>query len=113
MRRLSLALALAAGCSASDDIPSPAVASVTPDHGAPGAVVTIAGSYFCQRPANVTDDPNCAVAGTVHFGTVPATPTDWQDTQLLVEVPNGNVGATQVEVTAAGRTSNSVGFRVD
>ena len=72
--------------------------------------VLVTGSYFCQRPEGTTDDPDCSVAGTVTFGTVPATPTTWQDTAITVEVPLGITGSEAVSVTSGGKTSNSVGF---
>ncbi|HTR56075.1 MAG TPA: IPT/TIG domain-containing protein [Kofleriaceae bacterium] len=112
LKLLVVAVALAA-CSANDDVPAPIVAAVTPDQGQPGAIVTVTGSYFCQRPEGTTDDPNCDVAGTVHFGAVPATPSTWSDTAIMVEVPEGISGEEAVQVTADGRTSNTVGFTAD
>ncbi|HEY1555438.1 MAG TPA: IPT/TIG domain-containing protein [Kofleriaceae bacterium] len=111
-RVLACALLLAA-CSANDDVPSPIVAAVTPDQAAPGSEVLVTGSYFCQRPEGTTDDPNCDAEGTVTFGTVPATPTTWQDSAITVEVPLGIVGSAGVMVTADGKTSNSVGFTAE
>lgn len=101
------------GCSAGDDVPAPLISNVVPAHAVPGAVVQVNGSYFCQRPAGITDDPNCAVAGTVHFNEAPATPTSWMDTAIMVEVPAGLTGAVAVQVVAAGRMSNAVPFTVD
>ncbi len=101
------------GCSAGDDVPSPLISNVVPDHAPAGEVVTVNGSYFCQRPANITDDPNCNVVGTVHFGAAPGTPTSWMDTAITVEVPLGASGPADVQVTAAGRTSNSIAFTAD
>jgi len=112
VRAVVLALVFAA-CSANDDVPAPIVAAVTPDQAAPGAIVTVSGSYFCQRPEGVTDDPNCDVAGTVRFGEVPAVPTTWEDTSIMVEVPDGITGQAGVQVIAAGRTSNTVGFTAE
>jgi hypothetical protein len=118
MRRLPVTRALAcallfAACSANDDVPSPIVAAVTPDQAAPGSVVLVTGSYFCQVPEGTTDDPNCDQAGTVTFGTVPSVPSSWQDSAISVEVPLGIVGSEGVSVTAAGKTSNTVGFTAD
>jgi hypothetical protein len=114
MRALALVVVLgAAACSAGDDVPSPLISNVVPDHAPAGQVVTVNGSYFCQRPANVTDDPNCNVAGAVHFGAAPGTPSSWQDTAIMVEVPAAAAGRADVQVTAAGRTSNTVTFTVD
>jgi IPT/TIG domain len=109
---VTLALALA-GCSASNDIPSPLIASIVPDHGTPGAIVTIAGSYFCQLPDVNPDDPTCPPAGTVNFGTLPATTTTWADDAIMVEVPQGPPSRPSVTVTASGRISNAIAFTID
>ncbi len=115
MRRLRLAAAaLLAACSANDDVPAPLISSITPNHGAPGTVVLIYGSYFCQRPQNGSnEDPNCQVAGTVHFGAVPGTPSSWQDTAIMIEVPLGITGQVDVQVIAMGKASNTVEFTAD
>jgi hypothetical protein len=114
-RRSCIALVLAfAGCTASDDIPAPAIANVLPAHATPGQIVVVAGSYFCQRPMTGSDqDPHCSTIGSVSFGMVPGTPTDWTDTAIMVEVPASPPGRADVQVTAAGRTTNSVAFTVD
>ena len=104
-----LVLVLLVGCSANDDIPSPLISTVTPDQAPAGAQVTVAGSSFCQRPGT-SEDPTCATSGTVHFDTVPATPSLWTDTAIMVEVPPGISGRVGVTVSAAGRMSNSVEF---
>ncbi|HUJ63522.1 MAG TPA: IPT/TIG domain-containing protein [Kofleriaceae bacterium] len=109
----ALAFALLCGCSANDDVPAPQVSAVTPDASPPGTIVTVSGAYFCQRPdTGSDDDPDCAVAGTVDFGNVPGTTSDWTDTAIMVEVPSGITGSVEVDVTAQGRTSNGVGFTV-
>ncbi len=109
----ALVLVVLAGCSAGDDVPAPLISNIVPSHGVPASVVQVNGSYFCQRPAGTTEDPNCAVAGTVHFGAAPATPTSWMDTAIMVEVPAGLSGSVDVQVIAAGRMSNTVSFTVD
>ena len=108
MRTLLVALLL--GCSANDSIPAPIVAAVQPDHAPVGAVVTVTGQYFCQTPP--MEDPNCSVAGSVHFGTTPGIPTTWMDTEIMVEVPNGITGTVDIQVTAMGKQSNTVSFTV-
>jgi uncharacterized protein (TIGR03437 family) len=118
VRRLRVALAFVSGasfaaCSANNDIPTPQIASITPDHGAAGTVVQIAGSYFCQRPDTGNEDPTCATAGSVEFGTVPGIATAWADNAIQVEVPAVSTGAVAVTVTAAGRISNSATFSID
>ena len=113
MRAAAIALALA-GCSANDDIPAPQIANVVPNHGTAGQVVMVDGTYFCQRPQNGSDqDPNCMVIGSVAFGGVPGTTVSWMDTSIMVEVPQVAPGRADVQVTAAGRTSNSVAFTLD
>src|SRR2546430_9690425 len=89
LRSCALALALMfAGCTANDDIPAPMIANVVPNHAPPGQIVVIGGSYFCQRPKNGSDqDPHCSAIGSVSFGMVPGTPTDWTDTATMVQVP--------------------------
>jgi hypothetical protein len=112
VRHLCLIALLVAGCSANEDVPAPLIASIVPDHGAPGAVITIAGSYFCQRPDNGQEDPTCDAAGTVYFGTLPGIATTWADNAIMVEVPQG-LGKVDVSVIAAGRVSNTSGFTIE
>ncbi len=113
MRAAAVALVLAA-CSANDDIPAPSVANVVPNHATSGQVVVVNGAYFCQRPQGGSNlDPHCTVIGSVDFGSVPGTAVDWTDTAIMVEVPQIAAGRADVQVTAAGRTSNSVAFTVD
>ena len=110
-RALALAAALV-GCSANDDIPAPLLSTVIPDHAPVGAIVMVAGAYFCQRPGT-NEDPICDVVGTVHFAAAPGTPSQWTDTMIMVEVPQGVSGRADVTVTAAGRTSNTVAFTAE
>ena len=102
------------GCSLNDDVPSPIVSAVTPNHATPGTVVVVSGSYFCQRPQNGSNDnPDCSATGTVAFGSAPATPSNWTDTAISVEVPQGVSGSVSVQVTTGGKVSNSVSFTVN
>jgi hypothetical protein len=96
------------GCSANDDIPSPQISSLNPDHGPAGAVIMIAGQYFCQAP--VGEDPACDTVGTVSFDAAPGIVSSYTDTAIMVEVPTGNTGEVTVRVTAAGKTSNAITF---
>lgn len=107
-----LCIALLAGCSASDDIPSPLISGIVPDHGPPGAVVMLSGSSFCQRGDNGQDDPTCDAPGVVEFGTVPGITTSWADDAIMVEVPQ-TTGQVDVSVSAGGRISNIVSFAID
>jgi hypothetical protein len=107
---------LAAACSANDDIPAPSVGSVVPDRGAAGTLVLVSGMYFCQAPENGSDDdpdPMCTSTGDVHFGAAPGTPTNWSDTQIQVEVPDGLSGPVDLTVIAAGRASNAITFTAE
>lgn len=112
---IALAVLMLAACSANDDVPAPAVASITPDHAAPGTAVVIAGSYFCQQPADGSDvDPlACKTMGTVQFGTDQVEPQQYTDTSITVDVPQASAGAVSVRVTVAGRASNGVDFTID
>jgi hypothetical protein len=107
-----LAFGRLAGCAAGDDVPPPRVASVEPDHAPGGALVTLHGNYFCQRPG-MSEDLLCDSIGDVHFGAAPGTPTLWSDTAISVEVPAGVAGRVDVTVIARGRTSNAVAFTVE
>jgi len=114
MRRLRVALLVGfAACAANDDIPSPQIASIVPEHATPGAIVMVAGSYFCQRPANGQEDPTCDTAGTVNFGTVPGIASTWADDAIMVEVPSSAPTKVSITVTAGGRISNAVPFTID
>jgi hypothetical protein len=116
MRRLRVALVAFVGlaaCAANEDVPAPLIASIVPDHATSGAIVMIAGSYFCQRPDNGQEDPTCDTAGTVEFGTTPGVATTWADDAIMVEVPNGGPTKVSVTVIAAGRISNAVSFTID
>ena len=106
-----LALGLAA-CSANDDIPAPQVSAVLPATATSGAVVTVEGSYFCQRPATGNEDPLCTSTGEVSFGASPGTISQWTDTAITVEVPQGIAGTVDLTVIVNGRSSNPVSFRV-
>ncbi|HEY4240892.1 MAG TPA: IPT/TIG domain-containing protein [Kofleriaceae bacterium] len=109
-------IASAAACSANDDVPAPSVGSVIPDHAAAGALVTVNGMYFCQVPEDGSDDdpdPMCTSTGEVHFGAAPGTPTNWSDTSIQVEVPDGLSGAVDLSVIAGGRESNSITFTAE
>lgn len=111
-RRRILVFACSLSCTAGEDIPAPAVSSLTPTHASPGSIVTINGSYFCQQPDN--EDPlACANPGSVDFGSVPATVAMYADRSITVEVPSLPPGSVAVTVTSAGRRSNHVGFGID
>ena len=113
--RLLCWVALSA-CSANDDVPAPAIAAVQPDRAAPGATVTVTGSYLCQQPRTTDGDVDplaCDHEGSVMFGTAPGVVTSYTDTAVLVEVPALAPGSVDVTVSVAGRGSNRVGFVVE
>jgi hypothetical protein len=107
-------MALAA-CAANEDIPVPGIIGIAPDHGVPGAIVTVAGQYLCQEPRSDEnrDPPLCRHLGTVMFGAAPATATSYGDTMVVVEVPAVARGRLDVIVSVAGKSSNRVPFVID
>ena len=101
-----------AACSANADVPAPMVSNIEPDRAPAGALVTLHGHYFCQRPG-MSEEPLCDAIGEVHFGAAPGTPALWTDTAISVEVPSGVAGRVGVTVIANGRTSNSAPFTAE
>jgi len=102
-----------AACSTNDDLPGPVLASVSPDHAGIGATVTISGSYLCQQPedgSGEVDPLACAHTGSVAFGVVPATVTQYTDTSVTAQVPDIAPGSTQISIAVGGRTTNGIGF---
>jgi hypothetical protein len=80
----------------------PVIVSMSPSATFVGTQVTIDGSYFGTSQGS----------STVTFNGVPATPTNWTDTQIFVPVPNGATSGPVV-VTVNGAASNSSTFNVD
>jgi hypothetical protein len=113
---LILAFALPC-CDANDDIHRPAIGAITPDRGTPGLAVNITGRFFCAQPdpeaGEEVDALICENIGAVAFGATPASFTQYTDTSILVEVPDGMRGATTVRVSVAGRSSNGVRFVIE
>ena len=109
MYRIELLLLAALGCSAGDDVPAPMIASLVPSHATPGTSVMIIGDFFCQEP----DGDQCDNGGTVAFDATPANVGMYSEHTIMVEVPGVTPGIVDVTVTAAGRTSNSVEFRIE
>jgi len=103
-------------CSANDDVPAPAIAAVSPDHAAPGASVTVSGSYLCQDPRAEGSDIDplaCGHVGAVMFDAAPGRVISYTDTAVLVEVPSLAPGRFGVTISVAGRSSNRFGFVVE
>ena len=79
----------------------PNVGSVTPNSGATGSAVTIAGTNFGATRGT----------STVKFNGTAATPTSWSATNIVVAVPSGAT-AGNIIVTVSGVASNGVNFTV-
>src|SRR5262245_50845895 len=77
----------------------PSITSLSPNSGALGTSVTIAGSGFGSTP------------GTVTFNGTTGTPTSWNDVSIQVPVPAGATTGSVI-VTAGGNASNAVNFTV-
>src|SRR6266404_789413 len=79
----------------------PSITSLTPNSGAIGTSVTIAGANFGTSQGS----------STVTFNGVAATPTIWSATSITATVPNGAITGNVV-VTVGGVLSNGVAFTV-
>jgi len=112
MARFIALVALLAGCSANDDFPAPQIASIAPDHATPGTAVLIAGDYFCHQSGEDPQGPPCTTMGAVSFGAMVANPLQYDETQIMVEVPSG-VGTVDVTISVAGEQSNAIAFTFD
>jgi len=107
--RIVVAAALVAACSANDDFPAPQIASIAPDHATPGTAVLIAGDYFCHQSEEDPQGPPCTTMGAVSFGEMVANALQYDETQIMVEVPSG-VGTVDVTIAVAGEQSNAIAF---
>jgi hypothetical protein len=80
----------------------PRIASVLPEIGSAGSLVTIAGSGFGTE------------TGSVKIGGVQASVQSWTPDAIVVQVPSlPNAGLAQVAVTTSMETSNSGHFTVE
>jgi len=113
MRSIAFAILFAA-CSSNDDIPAPQLSGVVPDRGVPGTLVTVSGSYFCQV-AHDDDAPlECLDSGgAVYFGSFLGTALSWEDTMLMIEVPESPPGEVDLRVQVKGKTTGSIDFVVE
>jgi hypothetical protein len=82
--------------------PAPSIASLAPNTGAIGSVVTINGANFGPTQGN----------GSVKFGTLTATVNSWSPTSIVATVPAGAVTGSVVVTAAGGVASNGVTFTV-
>ncbi len=80
---------------------SPSLSSVSPSSGAPGTVVTIAGSNLGTAPSG----------SSVTFNGVAATATSWSPTSIVAPVPAG-ASTGNIVATIAGVPSNGLSFTV-
>jgi RHS repeat-associated protein len=80
---------------------TPSIASLSPNSGAVGASVTIAGSNFGTTQGT----------STVKFNGTAATATSWSATSIVATVPTGATTGNVV-VTVSGHASNGVSFTV-
>jgi hypothetical protein len=85
------------------DPAAPLITGVTPNHGVPGASVTIAGSDFGATQGT----------SSVKIGTTVAAITSWSATSIVCQVPTMASGGTNVVVTVGSQTSNPFAFTVD
>ncbi len=98
---LLAAFAIVVSCKpAEPEQKAPAIASISPESGYVGDVVTIKGTDF-----GATADAN-----TVKFGTAKAEITSASATELKVTAPKNNPGAVKVTVATAAGTSSGVSF---
>jgi hypothetical protein len=106
-----------AACTANDDVPAPAIASITPGGGRPDTSVVVLGNYFCQQPAPEPGDEfaplACRAMGTLHFDIETATITGYTDTSITAIVPEAAPGQMRVHLAVGGRSSNGVFFVVE
>src|SRR5215510_9403907 len=82
--------------------PSPNISSLTPNTGAVGSKIVIAGSNFGPSQGN----------GKVTFNGLTAVITSWSATQIVAAVPNGATTGNAVVTAAGGVASNGVLFTV-
>src|SRR5438270_5816940 len=82
--------------------PAPSIASLAPNSGAIGSVITINGSNFGPTQGN----------GGVKFGTLAATISSWSSTSIVATVPSGAVTGSVVVTAAGGVASNGSTFTV-
>ncbi len=105
---------LLTGCLSNEDIPAPAITTISPAHGAPGIIVSISGDHFCQQPESEESDPlACLNVGSVEFGLVPATIASYAEHSITCEVPAIAAGKVDVSLAVHARRSSSITFVVE
>jgi hypothetical protein len=110
----SVLVLLLTGCLNNEDIPAPAITTISPAHGAPGIIVSISGDHFCQQPESEESDPlACLNVGSVEFGLVPATIASYAEHSITCEVPAIASGKVDVSLAVHARRSSSITFVVE
>jgi YD repeat-containing protein len=82
-------------------IPTPAITSLSPASGPIGASVSVSGSNFGATQGS----------SAINFNGVPAAPTSWSATSIIVPVPAGATTGNVI-VTVGGLDSNGASFTV-
>ena len=77
----------------------PQVTSISPNYGAPAALITIIGSNFGATQGN----------GSVTVGGAPSYILSWSNTAITIQVPS-NASTGNIVVTAGGEASNGASF---
>jgi IPT/TIG domain len=111
-----VALALCA-CSANDDVPAPAIASVSPARAMSGTSIAISGSAFCQQPpgdeGGEQDPLACEHVGVVQFGASSVAPVQYTDTAVTAVIPDLPPGPIALRISVAGRVSNAFSLTIE
>ena len=80
-------------------VPSPTISRISPNYGAPAALIEIAGTDFGATQSN----------GSVTVGGAPSRVVSWSNTAIAIQVPS-RATTGDVIVTAVGEASNGVAF---
>ncbi len=80
-------------------VPSPTISGISPNYGAPAALIEIAGTDFGATQSN----------GSVTVGGAPSRVVSWSNAAIAIQVPS-RASTGDVVVTAGGEASNGVAF---
>jgi len=83
-------------------VPAPSITSLTPNRGAVGSAIVIAGSNFGSTQGN----------GGVTFNGTTATVSSWSNTSITATVPTGATTGNVIVTAAGGVASSGVNFTV-
>ena len=98
----AVATTVSAATSEGEENSGPEITSLSPEEGAVGTSVTVAGTGFGAAVADTS---------TVSFNGMRGVPTSWSETAVQVPVPAG-AATGPVTVTVGGQKSNGVDFRL-